>query len=273
VLDHAYLLSFASCHYKDPHFKPADTGFDEEAMWLFGPCGHDAYRSLAVRTEPLASRPFPDAGWYILRHDRDYCFVVCGPNGLNGLGGHTHNDKLSFELMLDGEDVVVDPGTYVYTSDPMWRRAFRKTSSHNTVSIGGLEQNDISRDLFYVKSGVETKLIRFDESSEAIRFSGEVRYLGTEVIHRREVLLWKNGGGLEVRDTVKGADNATAALCLGAAAEKCVFDGPHVTQEKGWYSKEYGIKEQTARLVMAVGSEPLRIHRVLTNAGKNQSAS
>lgn len=57
---------------------------------------------------------------------------------------HTHNDLLSFELSVFGKDLIIDPGTYVYTSDKRKRNEFRSTSKHNTVVVDGEEQNVLS---------------------------------------------------------------------------------------------------------------------------------
>lgn len=58
------------------------------------------------------------------------------------LFGHSHNDKLSFELIVDGKNIVFDPGTYVYTPFSLMRDKFRSTKSHNTIIVGKEEQNN-----------------------------------------------------------------------------------------------------------------------------------
>jgi hypothetical protein len=56
------------------------------------------------------------------------------------LGGHSHNDQLSFELHVDGLPLIVDPGTATYTRDPELRNALRSTRAHNVPEIDGQEQ-------------------------------------------------------------------------------------------------------------------------------------
>lgn len=43
-------------------------------------------------------------------------------------------------LCVDGEDVIVDSGTYTY-SDRFWRNFFRSVAAHNTITIDKLEQH------------------------------------------------------------------------------------------------------------------------------------
>ena len=48
---------------------------------------------------------------------RASCLAV----GQDGNGGHAHNDQLSIELNVDGEDWIADPGTYLYHGAAPWR--------------------------------------------------------------------------------------------------------------------------------------------------------
>src|SRR5207248_7763058 len=64
---------------------------------------------------------FPNSQIAVIRKRDAYLAVTCGPNGLAGAGGHGHNDKLSFEVSVDGRDIVVDGGCPVYTADPATR--------------------------------------------------------------------------------------------------------------------------------------------------------
>ena len=55
--------------------------------------------------------------------------------------GHTHNDKLSIEIMVDGKYITRDPGEYIYTASPAIRDQFRSTKAHNTICVEECEQN------------------------------------------------------------------------------------------------------------------------------------
>lgn len=56
--------------------------------------------------------------------------------------GHSHNDKLSFELIVENKPIVRDAGGYIYAPLPKRRDVFRSIKSHNTIIIGNSEQND-----------------------------------------------------------------------------------------------------------------------------------
>ena len=53
---------------------------------------------------------------------------------------HGHADALSLILQVGSRDVLVDPGTYTCTGNEEWRRYFRGTRAHNTVTVDGLDQ-------------------------------------------------------------------------------------------------------------------------------------
>jgi len=201
ILEHKYLLTLAAIYYKDSSFKLPHFSFDEEAFWVFGRTGKKSYDELPSRIEPLASKAFPDAGWFIIRHHNDYCSICCGPNGQNGNGGHAHNDKLSFELMIDGQDVIVDPGTYVYTPYPKERNKFRSTAYHNTVKFNGYEQNKITeKDIFSLPERVRIKEACLKERGNHIVFQGEIQSAGLRQL--RKVTLDKESGRYQIQDSV-----------------------------------------------------------------------
>ena len=94
--------------------------------------------------EPISALhcyPYHGMGLYIFKSPYLYMTVRCGEIGQNGNGGHAHNDQLSITLRIDGKDIIVDPGTYLYTPLPERRNEFRSTTAHFTVQKDGAEQN------------------------------------------------------------------------------------------------------------------------------------
>jgi uncharacterized heparinase superfamily protein len=211
ILEHKYLLILAATYFKDKNFKLKHFEFDEEAFWVFGNKGKELYDNLPSRKEPITSKVFPNAGWYIMRHEDTYCFISCGPNGQNGNGGHAHNDKLSFELMLDGKDIIIDPGTYVYTPYPVERNKFRSTESHNTIQFNGCEQNEIpKKNMFSLPDSVNIKYATLKETADQIRFEGEIQYLN--FTHKRMIILDKKHSNLQITDKISTLKPVMAKL-------------------------------------------------------------
>jgi hypothetical protein len=186
ILEHKYLLTLAAVSYKDSDYKISRFDFDEEAFWVFGKSGKKSYDEFQFRNKPLTSKAFPQAGWYIIRQSNDYCFISCGQNGQNG--------------MIDGQDIVVDPGSYVYTSDPEERNRFRSTGYHNTAIFNDYEQNEIpEKDMFSLPEKIKIKEADLKEIDNNIVFHGEIRFAG--ITHKRMIIRDNESGCWQVKDS------------------------------------------------------------------------
>ncbi len=143
-----------------------------------------------------------------MRDSKNYCIISCGSNGQNGNGGHCHNDKLSLELCIDWEDVIVYPGTYVYTPEPEARNRFRGTVYHNTVVIDGEEQNRFANySLFGMKNDAQTRVVKWKIGEDMDILLGEhygYNRLKQSVVHKREIGFHKKEGKLEITDKFEG---------------------------------------------------------------------
>lgn len=136
-LEQGYLVGLGAALFGDSSLR--DGELPDEAAWLLGHEGLERHRRLSS-TRPPRSISFPEGGFHVLRGAGAVVTVSAGKQGQRGVGGHSHNDKLSFELHLGGRPVIVDPGTGSYTRDPATRNAFRGTAAHNTVQVDGAEQ-------------------------------------------------------------------------------------------------------------------------------------
>ena len=76
--------------------------------------------------------------------DLDTCMaeILCDTNFLHlhsgTMGaGHGHSDKLHIDLVVNGEDVLMDGGRYTYVSGPK-RFSYKDPSGHNTITVDDL---------------------------------------------------------------------------------------------------------------------------------------
>ena len=99
------------------------------------------FHLFALKIQNLKFICYPDSGIYVYTADNLHLVICATPLGQNNSGGHTHNDKLSYELWMDGKDIVRDPGSYLYTSLPNRRNEFRSIKAHNVPIVRGVEQN------------------------------------------------------------------------------------------------------------------------------------
>jgi hypothetical protein len=133
--------------------------------------------------------------------------VSAGPRGQKGVGGHNHNDQLSFELHLEGTPVIVDSGTGSYLRDRRLRDWFRGTAAHNTLQLGDAEQApvDPSRP-FALPSDVPTVVECFESGGDQLMLV--VRHGFPHV--QREFVLDSTERALFVSDRVAGHSSGRA---------------------------------------------------------------
>jgi hypothetical protein len=152
-------------------------------------------RALGSRAEAVC----PTSGWWVRRAGDFVAVLDFGGVGLHGNGGHAHNDDLAFCLDWRGRPVIGDPGTFVYTSDPLVRNRFRSTQSHSVLVVDRLEQRPLSKDIFSLP-GPDRAFHFSQPAPERHRFS---RSLPQGLEHRRELQF--PGHGVVLEDTLEGA--------------------------------------------------------------------
>jgi hypothetical protein len=115
---------------------------------------------------------FPGMGCYVIRSPRLYLAVRCGEIGIAGLGAHAHCDQLAIELVIDGENRVRDPGSYIYTALPAKRNAYRSASAHDVPRVPDREPADLTRGVFDLRGCAEGECIYFGPRGFIGRHSG-----------------------------------------------------------------------------------------------------
>ena len=231
----------------------------------FLPLGHygadprDHRHLFAQAGRPLeqaaGSAAYPEGGFFVLRNGSLYAIVRCGDVGRRGHGGHGHNDQLSFELADARGALVVDPGTYLYTPDPVARNLFRSTAFHATLRVGGAEQNELrTDDLFTMTDRTRAEALSWDATSFEGRHHG---FPGAT--HTRRIELAENE--LTIRDTVASSESQelewTFPLAPGAEERiEVKADGLEFRPEPGWYSPRYGVRQPVTFLRARRRSRP-----------------
>lgn len=258
--DFRHLLAVAGEFFNRDDFRAAGRESREDALWIAG-----GYREIPDRLpNSTASTAFPDGGYYVLRNPHAYCLIRCGELSFHGQGAHSHNDQLSFVLNVNGRDIAVDPGSYVYSADYQARNLFRGTGMHSTLQVGDLEQNEIEeRILFRLQEQTFASCEAFTNSFFAGSHRGYAEKAG--VIHKRELSL--DEACLTIRDTLVPANGrlplpgeASVSILLAPGATvagrtdrwivkaggcrlNISFEGTGgVELRKGWASAAYGTK-------------------------------
>ncbi|MCG6188148.1 heparinase II/III domain-containing protein [Maribellus maritimus] len=124
---------------------------------------------------------YPNFGVYIFKSTRIFAGIYVGVNVACGLGGHSHNDKLSIFLTVNGKDILTDPGTFLYTPLPEKRNQFRKTAAHNVPIHKNSEQESLENGLFHLIGHHKTYILSFSDTSIS------VLYKNRKIIHTRTI--------------------------------------------------------------------------------------
>ncbi|MEM7174406.1 MAG: heparinase II/III family protein [Chlamydiota bacterium] len=110
----------------------------------------------------LTLHAYPDFGLYIYCSPRLFLSVRAGYIGQWGQGGHAHNDQLSVELVVDDAEIVVDPGTYLYTPLPERRNDYRSVKAHFAPQIAGREPSGLKNGVFVLSKDPKGECLHFD---------------------------------------------------------------------------------------------------------------
>ncbi len=171
--------------------------------------------ALGTAEVPVAERPserasrFADAGLTILRSPSSndpeiWCRCDAGPHGFLAIAAHAHADALSIEVRHGGVDVLADPGTYCYYSDPEWRAYFRSTIGHNTLELAGADQSESGGPFLWTRHASATERHGDPGAAGGVWSAEHDGYLRLQppAVHRRTVRLDPTRRHLEIVDHV-----------------------------------------------------------------------
>ncbi|MCK4785619.1 MAG: alginate lyase family protein [Desulfobacteraceae bacterium] len=231
---------------------------------------------------------FRYSGYTVINSNKRVLFTFDhGPLGMPPLYNHGHADALSITLAKGGKQILVDPGTYRYNGVPKWRRYFKGTKAHNTVTIDGFDQA-IQETSFIWSRPYEAKLTRHAEKNGRLILEGVhdgYARLRRPVWHKRFVLYFGKrnflirdsfwGEGIhdfellyhlhpEASVTNKGGwwliDNQGASVLLKlATGDEFAFVQGQKDPLLGWYSPSYGTKMESGVLTRRKRGSPGRV--------------
>ncbi len=209
VNDHRHMLSTGAVLFDRGDL--AVGGLHQETLWYLGTDAVERHR----RFQPEPARQtsaFPEAGTYILRDERSQVFVDAGPLALPDGSGHGHNDTLSFTYWVDGAELLVDSGTYCYTSDARTRNAFRSSRAHNTLMVDDRELAGLEK-LFELRGDHQPpRILQWSLGEDADVLEAEHRVHRAnldDILHRRKIVVEKQTGDLRIVDTIEAGGNHT----------------------------------------------------------------
>ena len=150
-----------------------------------------------------------EAGIVVLRFGGLRVLFDAGPLGYLSIAAHGHADALSIALCHGPDELVVDPGTGSY-GDAAYRRWFRGTTAHATVTVDDRDQSQEGGAFSWLRHG-DARLLEWDaESLVAIGEHDGYLRLPDPVTHRRAVVR-VGEQALLVVDRLEGREAHSAA--------------------------------------------------------------
>lgn len=221
----------------------------------------------ALRTKPLydasGSRCFEVGGNTFIRDKQNRILIGIdhAELGFGSIAAHGHADALSFQMLIDGEVIFADPGTYIYHCDIEHRDSFRKTINHNTLCVGGKDQSKMLG-AFMWGERANCKLEKWHPSeNKDVLVASHDGY--KPLIHKRKFEFSKDNNVLSIIDSVSENKEYAITFMLGNRVSVEVkdanvhlqidsisldmhFEGANIVKiEDAELSPEYGVKVQT----------------------------
>jgi len=274
---------------------------DHKTCWLIGEEAQPRFERL-LGIGPVLFKPrrdHPDSGYFLLgdrfeTEDEIRLLVDAGPLGYLSLAAHGHADSLAVVLNAGGMDILVDPGTYAYHTEPEWRRYFRSTRAHNTVFVDDEDQSVQSGNFMWSRHA-NSRYLEFSVTDSMQRFVGQhdgYECLSDPVTHRREIVFDTATRQIEIRDMIQCTGSHNVArhwhiseqlvpvvrgdACVVVAGQftvviepgepiglaKVYRGGTH--REGGWISRSFGNKEPctTLRWENAIHGNTMLVTRI-----------
>ncbi|MCG2756514.1 heparinase II/III family protein [Candidatus Dependentiae bacterium] len=177
--------------------------------------------------------------------------------------GHFHNDSLSITLSYNNIPIIIDPGTYVYTSNKFYRNKLRSFNNHNTFFI---KDSTSEQDIFKLNKQVQkdTAIIKRYKNKIFIKNY----YINDHIKLFRTLIFNKINNNLLIKDFAK--NNTDKIVCWNfifhpnikiKRLNKNKFELLHENKtifilksnldfsiQDAFYSQEYGVLEKCTKL-------------------------
>jgi hypothetical protein len=295
--DHRYLLTIGAILRAAPCLKKYADLELTDAFFMLGDGVAERFAAIPATGVEVGSKVFPDAGFCIMRAKDSYMFITNSgaaayPDQTSQWGSHAHADLLSFELAVGDATLLVDPGTFVYTSAPEERNCFRGTRMHNTVVVDDQDQHRLSKsNVFRCLEIAEP--VDFDFRTDAVRdifkgsHNGYMR-LADPVCHARTIEFNKEASSWEITDLLSGMGkhvfkwyyhfdsdidfsiegNCVRSLRMGKPNLELTFDAGGIGEFRkldDFVSKAYGDKKPSYTLeITIVGECPMTAKTIIS---------
>jgi hypothetical protein len=230
--------------------------WEEDSFWY----GNKLKRGIGF--EPLRKKMgivrFDKGGFYLFRQKNNFTFIRCGshPNR------PSQADNLHIDIWYNGNNILVDAGSYKYNTNAINLKYFMGSASHNTIMLGNHDQM-LRGARFIWYNWTNALKVEISENDHFYFFKGEInafRELAPKITVVREIQIYKNELKWKVTDQIFnycGEEEMRQYWHINNSPEIKMHilpnSDPNITlnEEVGWYSSFYGIKSQNQQFVVS----------------------
>ena len=215
-------------------------------------------------TQSMGSLSYPIGGFYLLREKDSLTFIRCG----NHKDRPSQADNLHLDIWVDGKNMLRDAGSYKYNAGDEDIKFFFGTASHNTIMLGDNDQMQKGgRFIWYFWTQCEKAA--WEETEDGFVFVGSIKafqQMNSSITHTRTVKKFKGCQKWVVTDVVSHLTSLpiqqlwhpnpeiTKHISFKVEDEQTILP----TKSDGWYSSQYGVKEQSPTLTYSSNMKSIK---------------
>ena len=218
----------------------------------------------------------PDTGYVKLNRKKTFLFMDAGLCCPDALPSHAHADMLSFELVVGGERVIVNQGTYGYQHKN--RNQMRGTQAHSTLCYDKQDSAEVWHVFRMGRRPRKVEAILKEETGTGIGVdASHDGYRRFGLTHHRRIFMSEDGQDIRGEDTLvakrnqKGDKSATIHFHLSThvnvqqRSEKEIeiqtkdsgklsfkVQGARLYDAQSVYAPQFGEKELSRQIILSV---------------------
>ena len=245
------VMSRCAIIFESPKFKAfAYDVVDYDTAWIFGMDAIKKFDALESEYPKFLCTQLKDSGSYILRSGWDSAANwLCMHNGYTG-GGHAHADKLHFDLMIGGRDVLVDSGrcTYMFNEN---RKFVKQPQGHNTCIVNDREFLSMQSQWDVINPALSIQYPMFDNERCSLIGGGHLGYLESECKYIQRQILYIKPDIFVILDSFLGSGSGKYNQFFHFSPEgkikgeggKIIFEDSEVKAELYFISEDIEIEQ------------------------------
>lgn len=222
------------------------------------------------------SKAFPVGGFYVMRGGWDTTSTVmilkAGPKG----EWHNQYDNGTFEFWTNGRNYFPDSGSFIYGGDEevlKQREWFRRTASHNTLTLDGRTLETRESKLLKWESGPEGDLAVVETPGyQGLTHRRAVFFVDKEFVVIADEAYGSAAGEVALHYHLlpcepkadEAAKSVSTRFSDGGNITLRVFGADNMNREEGWVSPAYRVRHQRPAYSFGVSKKADRQVRFIT---------